>query len=387
MGTATINLDGYGLNKIKNELERRGIKTSMGKSRWYETVISHVLKNSFYCGIMTYHKQYTPDYLTQKKVNNYGELDFIYVEGTHEPIVTVEEFERVQKIMESKRTELPHVNRGRRSGKPPKKTIWGRLLICECGSHFNMRVWDRADGHLSYGYQCYSSVNSGSYESRKKRGLPLEGICRSPMVPEWRLQLMANLIFREYLRSKDKVLSLANSILESHITDTEENRNDAAELERMEKELDTLNKKMDRFIEMRSDGEISKELFMSKSAELQERIKTVQNEIQKLSIKTEVTVIENYDEKLTVLRYALEQYTNWDEDENIPESVIEAFVEKILVTKDEYVWYLRFDGENDPIRCKVEGKRKNNTKISIVASCSPTVRDCSTGCYQGTVIL
>ena len=32
----------------------------------------------------------------------------------------------------------------------------------------------------------------------KKKGLSLDGICRSPMIPEWRLQMMANLIFREY---------------------------------------------------------------------------------------------------------------------------------------------------------------------------------------------
>lgn len=43
-----LYLDGWGLVKIKDELELRGIKTAMGKSQWYPTVISHVLKNSFY---------------------------------------------------------------------------------------------------------------------------------------------------------------------------------------------------------------------------------------------------------------------------------------------------------------------------------------------------
>ena len=86
--------------KIKDELELRGIKTAMGKSQWHPTVISHVLKNSFYCGIITYHKEYVPDYLKQKKVKNYGEIEFTQVQGTHEPIVTVEEYERVQRIDE-----------------------------------------------------------------------------------------------------------------------------------------------------------------------------------------------------------------------------------------------------------------------------------------------
>jgi hypothetical protein len=53
-----------------------------------------MLRNSFYCGVITYHKEYTPDYLTQKKIKNYGDLDLVKVQGTHEPIVTVEEYEK-----------------------------------------------------------------------------------------------------------------------------------------------------------------------------------------------------------------------------------------------------------------------------------------------------
>ena len=49
-----------------------GRKTSQGKDKWFPTVISHVLKNSFYCGIITYHKEYVPDYLKQKKVKKDG---------------------------------------------------------------------------------------------------------------------------------------------------------------------------------------------------------------------------------------------------------------------------------------------------------------------------
>ena len=51
-------LDGMGLKSIKYELESRGRLTAMGKTQWFESVISKVLRNSFYCGIMTYHKYY-----------------------------------------------------------------------------------------------------------------------------------------------------------------------------------------------------------------------------------------------------------------------------------------------------------------------------------------
>ena len=55
----------------------------------------------------------------------------------------------------------------------------------------------------------------------------------------------------------------------------------------------------------------------------------------------------------------------------MPESVIEAFVTKIVVSKDGFDWYLRFDGDpNDPLHCKIEEKRRTTTKI-VVAGAIP----------------
>ncbi|MBQ8241680.1 MAG: recombinase family protein [Bacteroides sp.] len=378
-----LYLDGWGLVKIKDELERRGWKTSQGMEKWHARVISNVLKNSFYCGIMTYHKEYVPDYLKQKKVKNYGQIAFTQVQGTHEPIVTVEEFERVQRIMESKRRECRNLNTGPRSmGKKPLTTVWGRLLVCECGHTFNMRKWDRADRNPGNAYQCYNSVRTGSYESRKKKGLSLEGICQSPMIPEWRLQMMANLIFRKYLSEKDKVLALANAILEAHIGDTQEEENTAALLEAKRAELARLHKRMDAYIDMRAEGELSREMFRMKCAELEPKIQTLQAEIEALSAAAEPKEVVDYTEKLTVLQYALEQYTNIDEGQNVPESVIEAFVVKIVVSKDGFDWYLRFDGDPDkPLHCQIDGKRKQTTKIMVSTGISPAVNDSLAGCY------
>ena len=382
-----LYLDGCGLMKIKDELERRGCKTAMGKTQWYPTVISHVLKNSFYCGIITYHKEYVPDYLKQKKVKNYGEIELTQVQGTHETIVTVEEFERVQKIMANKTNQMPYLNTGRQKGKKARTTVWGKLLICECGRTFSMRRWERPDRYNGNAYQCYSSVETGSYESRKKKGLPLDGICQSPMIPEWRLQMMANLIFRKYLSEKDKVLALANSILAAHIGDTEDEKNNEAVIEAKQAELARLSKKLDSYVEMRSEGDISRELFRSKCAELEPRIKSLQEEIERLTDAQVPKEVVDYTEKLTILQYALEQYTNRDEGQDVPESVIEAFVTKIVVSKDGFDWYLRFDGDpDDPLRCQIEGKRRQTTKIMVAGGLSPAIHNSTTGCYQGLTV-
>ena len=98
-----LYLNGDGIRSIKFKLEQAGRLTSTGKTNWHEGNISKILQNSFYCGIITYHKEYTPDYLEQKKIRNYGEIEFTKTIGSHEPIVTEEEFNRVQEIMSNRR--------------------------------------------------------------------------------------------------------------------------------------------------------------------------------------------------------------------------------------------------------------------------------------------
>ena len=99
-------------------------------------------------------------------------------------------------------------------------------------------------------------------------------------------------------------------------------------------------------------------------------------------------LVPDYKEKRTVLQYALERYTNIDQGQDVPESVIEAFVVKIVVSKDGFDWYLRFDGDPDkPLHCQLQGKRKTNTKIMVSGACSPSMDSSPTGRYQGLINL
>ena len=154
-------------------------------------------------------------------------------------------------------------------------------------------------------------------------------------------------------------------------------------LEEKTNELSRLNKKLDNFIEMRSEREISKEVFKLKAFELEPKILKLQNEIAELEAKqNELPEIVDYQEKLTVLQYALEQYTNADEND-VPESVIEAFVERIVASKDGFDWYLRFDGDPiNPLHCTTKGKRKSTTSISVAGELSPAIHKPSTSSNQ-----
>ena len=152
-----LYLKGKGIKNIKYELESIGYKTATGKNRWDSATISRILQNSFYCGIIEYRKYYVPDYLEQKRVRNTGQVEKVYTEGKHTPLISKEDFDRVQKMLNEKKLDLKEKTaENKLNGKRPATSIWGKILVCKCGSSYNKRVYHKnSDGSKSYCYQCY----------------------------------------------------------------------------------------------------------------------------------------------------------------------------------------------------------------------------------------
>ena len=93
----SLYLAGYGVRKIKRYLEENGIKTVTGKSEWSTSTIDRMLSNEKYVGNLLLQKTCTPDFLTGKQKKNCGEQSMFLVENAHEPIVSKEIFEDVQR--------------------------------------------------------------------------------------------------------------------------------------------------------------------------------------------------------------------------------------------------------------------------------------------------
>ena len=334
-------LSGMGVRKIKYELERVGRLTATGKTIWYDSYISHMLKNSFYCGIITYHKEYTPDYLKQHKIKNRGEIEKVKVKGTHTPIITEEEFEKVQELIESHSRKCKDKEGNIRTvGCRTHCTVYGRLMICKCGNRFHVNRHNRNGRTEGADYQCYSALNKGSKTERERQGVSTEGICDSPFIQGWKLEMMAEKIFERYIENANKVMDLSYSMLEKHIADEEEIPDNSDVIERKEQEHENLQRKKENLIEMRVEGDIDKDLFREKKKEIELQLSKLENEIVLLKPVDIKQTTEDYTEKLALLRKQLKKYTGF-EYSIIPESVVEAFIERIWVSKDEYRWYLR----------------------------------------------
>ena len=92
---------GLSTTEVGRELEKRKILTPAGKKVWNGALVRSILVNEKYCGDLILQKYVTTDHLTHAFVKNDGEeAPMYYIKDHHEAIVSREQFNRVQKILE-----------------------------------------------------------------------------------------------------------------------------------------------------------------------------------------------------------------------------------------------------------------------------------------------
>ncbi len=331
-----LYLKGYGSKKIKYELEKLGRVTSTGLNRWSESYIIRVLRNSFYCGTIVYRKQFVPDYLEQKHKKNNGEVEQVIVEGRHTPIISKEVFEKVQEKLKDNAKLIVSSNTSRGIGNRGKESIWGKKLVCKCGSSFNRKIYHKHKDGNTWCYQCYKQIQTGTIQTRLNKGLSIEGICDSKMIPEWKLNMMSQRIFDTIWKDKDVILEITNNYLDNAIKKIND-EDDPNELDLLRKRKDNINSKLNRLLDSYLNEIISKDDFVEKRKELEKEIKDVNELITELEKKpvAKNTLID----KLNSLKKNIEVNLNFDKD-RISDELIDALVKKIIVFNNRFEWKL-----------------------------------------------
>ena len=349
--------DGVGCKQIAYELEKRGRITSTGLTHWQPGTISRLLRNSFYCGKIVYRKQYVPDYLEQKKINNYDEVDKIEIMGKHEPIISEELFNDCQRRLDAKTVNRL---RGKHAINPPK-SAYARILKCQCGSNFERRKWHKyKDGRIRYGFECYKQKNHGSYRTRLKKGLDTTGCCTTKMFPEWKLKIVAHWLFNDLWKERDKIINRAIEMLNATIKD--ENVVDYTdEVKELNKKRKKYEEKLSNLVELRVEGDISKEVYEEKKGAFKKQIEYIDSELLKRDVKNSA-IVSNVKTQIQLLTDLLEKKYDVISGD-IPEDIVETFIDQIVVHDDYFEWRLRTSTE--PVLCKVEGNAKDNTIIFL----------------------
>lgn len=126
---------GKGTLKIAQELNAKGIKP-LKSDRWEAGSIKGILKNERYIGDALYQKTYSDSNLVRHV--NHGECDQYLHRDHHEPIISREQFERVQELTGQHRKEK-NISGG--SVKYQNQYPFSRKIVCEeCGKHLKRKI-------------------------------------------------------------------------------------------------------------------------------------------------------------------------------------------------------------------------------------------------------
>lgn len=127
-------LSGMGLMAISKALNAEEIPTRNGGS-WYQSSVNLILRNYNYTGNLLLQKTYTEDYITKRKRINHGELPQYHAEQTHEPIISLKQFDEVQAEF-ARRAKMFNCDR-----KPRRTYPFTGLLTCQrCGKHYRRKT-------------------------------------------------------------------------------------------------------------------------------------------------------------------------------------------------------------------------------------------------------
>ena len=356
---------GLGASKIRDHLEREGLKTSTGKTRWQLSVIIEVIKNPIYKGVIRYGKYYVDDYLDQKQRINYDESTYQYVQGDFTPIISEQEWDKAQKMLQSKTKRTKDGNR--MIGAKKSKDIWMRKLECKCGSSIGKIKWrtNKKTGEDIYGYRCNQQKQFGTIKYREKNNLPTEGICDVPMIADWKMDFMAKALLEIIWNERKEDLLAAYDML---LQDEENETYDVSkEVDHLNSQIEIQKKKIENLINMRLDGEISKDELSSMRKKFDDKIKELENKIDFYNDTTGIIDVKKQQEhNLNLLKQILDESIDFSKPK-VPEEMIEHFIYKVVALGDnKFRWYINTDDtdELEEIIMVMNGRKNQNPTVT-----------------------
>lgn len=337
-----VNQD-MGIKKIASTLIERHRKNASGIVKWDGGKVSRILDNRSYSGYITYRKSQCVNFLDHTRIKT-DKSEHIYVKADFPAIVSDELWKKAQEKKE-KNTAVMH-GKIRRGRKPPKDK-WVKVLHCQCGHSFKRYKWrTNQSGEEVFGYQCTNQVFHRKRSYIEKQGLDGTGYCDVPCIPQWHLEYQLKRILQMIWKNPDETIdTLVTNIRENYEQVIHKESNvDTGKLIREKKRL---NVRLKTLMDMRLDGELDKESYAEKKAEIMERLASLESEINEQTGRNELTSeIEDRDTVIAEIRKALEETADI-EGKFLDESLIGQVVERVIPCENgTFKWYLNIGRES-----------------------------------------
>lgn len=310
-------IDGKGPTQIAKILRKEKILTAKsyyvqakGKPlpdnpyHWNENSVIHILERMEYIGCTVNFKTYTKSYKLKKKLENPKENWAIFYD-TQEPIISKEQWERVQELRQSKR----------RNTKTNKQGLFSGLIFCaDCGSKLHFATCKRFDSTQDH-YRCSQyKGNTGS--------------CTVHFIREETLKkIVLAQIFDVTAMMYDNADKFFNLVAKQQLDEqTKEMQNKKKQIAKFQKRITELDKIFKRIYEDDITGAISHERFLKLSAEYE----TEQAELQKqVAIYEEET--SDFDRQQIDFKQFYEIVKKYVGIKELTPTIVNEFIKKIIV--------------------------------------------------------
>lgn len=312
--------EGKGAHRIAKELREEGVKTSTRMKDWSYTVILRILRNEKYCGDLVQQKTYTPDYLTHQKKRNYGEVETVIIRNHHEPIISRERFEAVQRELErrkpSQNTVKAFANRYALSGK----------IVCgECGAGFVRRQKKRKDGTMNVKWVCAESQKNGG-KHKEKDGTAVG--CTTNSVNDRDIKEILQRVVADTMSSRTSIIDTLLQTVESVVKSVSDNDNRS----HFQSEIAKCEDKKKKLLDMCLNGYIEAKEYREACDELSNQIADLEQKL--IKEESNQQMIEDKEKIITDIRNyvnAISAGEEWND------TFYRNIVDKIVVYKDRKI--------------------------------------------------
>ena len=304
-------IEGAGSKVIARELTEKGIKTQKGNTVWGESSIRGIIRNETYYGKLVQGKTFTVDPISKKRIQNRGEANLYEIENHHEPIISKEEYDKANEILNSRRA----VSKGFEDGtKYSRKYSFSSKLECGfCGKQLIRRSWNTGSKNKENVWHCANYIKKG------------KNYC--PNCKAIKEQMLENAFVEAF-----NALTINNNksdLLNNFFIETEkalENTDYKRKLYNLEKSINKLKNDDKRLIQLKIDGLIDDESFKEKEKDIRLKINKLQS-----SYNEYVNINKNQkDIKLRINEFK-SKINKTDQFDFFDKDVFEALVDKVIV--------------------------------------------------------
>ena len=263
--------EGKGTHIIARELKEEGIKPydpdgrAKYKNDWSNTQILRVLRNEKYVGDLAQKKTWTKDYLDHKKRYNRGQEDIIYIKDHHPEIAIIS-----REMWDATQAELQRRTTTAEQKSKHSNRYWlsGKIFCGVCGERFVNKIKKTSVG-TSRAWNCMNHIKPHAFREVE--------CSMSEWASDRSMKNIVLYILNILVENRDElkaeiVKEISQLNLEEKVKSTDD----------IQDKIDRLEQKKLNLIDIRTEGEISKEDFMKKKTQFETEISDLKAELEEI---------------------------------------------------------------------------------------------------------